>query len=325
MSVCDQCAARGALIADHAGAIESLSLDRWELVGLLSLPDERLTATVRRSTRRLQHARVRAVDHRAETGHRTEHARARTPRINALPAQAGEGTRGACSSNSTGLCRHDPRYPERLAHLDGPPAALHIASDRPGRLLDLLARPVVAIVGSRESTYYARDTATALARDLAHAGVTVLGGLAEGIESAAQQGALGAGGGTIAVMAGGADVAYPVQSDRVHMRVREKGAAVSELPFGSRPAGRWCFLARNRMIAALADAVIVVEAGESAGTLFTAELACRLGREVGVVPGRTSDPCARGSNALLRDGAQPILNAIDALALIETRQAARSH
>ena len=155
--------------------------------------------------------------------------------------------------------------------------------------------------------------------------MTVLGGLAEGIESAAQQGALGAGGGTIAVMTGGADVPYPIQSDRLHMRVREQGAAVSELPFGFRPAGRWCFLARNRIIAALADAVIVVEAGESAGTLFTAELACRLGREVGVVPGRTSDPCARGSNALLRDGAQVILDANDALALIGTRQAARSH
>ncbi len=304
-------------MADHADAIESLSLDRWELVGLLSLPDERLTATVRRSTRRLRHTRVRAVDHRAETRHRTEHARARTPRINALPAQAGQRTRGARSSNGTGVCRHDPRYPERLTQLDAPPATLHIAAEQPARLLDLLARPVVAIVGSRESTYYARDTATALARDLARAGVTVIGGLAEGVETAAQQGALGAGGATIAVMAGGADVAYPVQSDQVHMRVREQGAAVSELPFGFRPAGRWCFLARNRMIAALADAVIVVEAGESAGTLFTAELACHLGREVGVVPGRTSDPCARGSNALLRDGAQVILDANDALGLIE--------
>jgi DNA recombination-mediator protein A len=106
--------------------------------------------------------------------------------------------------------------------------------------------------------------------------------------------------------------------------VREQGAAVSELPFGFRPPRSWCFLACNRIIAALADAVIVVEAGVSAGTLFTAELACRLGRDVGVVPGRTSDKSARGSNALLRDGAHVILDARDALGLVSARYTQRS-
>jgi DNA processing protein len=170
------------------------------------------------------------------------------------------------------------------------------------------------------STYYARDTAAALASEMAGAGVTVIGGLAEGIEAAAQEGALGAGGRTLAVMASGPDVPYPIQSDRLHARVRERGAAVSELPFGFRPPHPWCFLARNRLIAALADAVIVVEAGQSAGTLFTAEVACRLGREVGVVPGRTSDKSACGSNALLRDGAHPVLDAQDALGLLGARR-----
>ena len=285
MSVCDACAARSALLADLAGAIERLRLDRWQLIGLLSLSDKRLMDAVGRNAPQ-------------------PHARAKH------------------SSCQAGVCRHDPDYPARLAELDcpsapfGAPAALHIAAERAERLLDLLAHPVVAIVGSRESTYYGRDTATALASDLAGAGVTMIGGLAEGIETAAQQGALGAGGATIAVMAGAADVAYPIQSDRVHMRVREQGAVVSEMPTGWGPPRRWCFLARNRIIAALADAVIVVEAGESAGTLFTAELACRLGREVGVIPGRTSDRSARGSNALLRDGAHVILDASDALGLI---------
>jgi DNA processing protein len=305
MRVCEQCASRGALLASLAPAIERLRLDRWELIGLLPANEARLLDAVGARTTRL-----------VRTRHNGRSVRAESQALRTQGARSASDARSARSSPQAGVCRHDPRYPARLAELECAPAALHIAAEQPGLLLDLLAHPVVAIVGSRESTYYARDTATALARDLAGAGMTVIGGLAEGIETAAQHGALGAGGKTIAVMASGPDVAYPIQSDRLHARVRERGAAVSELPFGFRPPQPWCFLARNRIIAALADAVIVVEAGASAGTLFTAELACRLGREVGVVPGRTSDPCARGSNALLRDGAQVVLDAQDALGLV---------
>jgi DNA processing protein len=214
------------------------------------------------------------------------------------------------------VCRHDPLYPSALGHLSSPPAALFLAGGTSARLSELLARPVVAIVGSRRSTYYARDFSFALARDLAAAGVTVISGLSAGIEASAHHGALSRGGSTVAVMAGGATVASPLQHDRLYRRVIDEGLALSELPPRFSSPQPWCYLARNRLIAALAQAVVVVEAHERSGTLFTAELAPQLGREIGVLPGRASDASAAGSNSLLRDGASLVLETSDVIGLL---------
>jgi len=117
-------------------------------------------------------------------------------------------------------------------------------------------------------------------------------------------------------MAGGAAIAALRQHDRLYRSVLERGVAVSEMPAGFRSPRRWCFLARGRVIAGLADAVVVVEAGVRSGTMLTAELALQMGREVGVVPGRVADESASGSNELLRDAAQVVLGVREALGLV---------
>jgi DNA processing protein len=138
--------------------------------------------------------------------------------------------------------------------------------------------------------------------------------MALGIDSAAHAGALEAGGPTVAVLAGGADVAYPRSKRALHGRIRERGAAVSEAPPGFVPR-RWCFPARNRIIAALASATIVVQAATRSGSLITAELAMDLGRDIGAVPGSPLDWRSGGANALLRDGACVVRDPADALDL----------
>jgi DNA processing protein len=155
-----------------------------------------------------------------------------------------------------------------------------------------------------------------LGRGLAAAGVTVVSGMALGIDSAAHAGALEAGGPTVAVLAGGADLAYPRSKARLYGAITAGGgAALSEMPPGFN-AFKWNFPARNRIIAALAPATIVVEAAERSGSLITADLALQLGREVGAVPGPVVSWRSRGTNALLRDGATLIRDARDALDLV---------
>lgn len=219
-----------------------------------------------------------------------------------------------------GLCVHDDRFPGRIGEVLAAPRALYVVGGV-GRFVDLLRGPVVAVVGSRRSTYYGREFAFGLARDLARAGVTVLSGLADGIEGAVVHGVLAGGGRPVVAMAGGAGVALPVQQDRLHARLVREGVAVSELPVGFAAPRAWCFLTRGRVIAGLADAVVVVEAGIRSGTMLTADLALRMGRGVGVVPGRASDECAGGSNELLRDGATVVLGVEDVLGLVDGRQA----
>ena len=210
------------------------------------------------------------------------------------------------------VCRHAPRYPRVLAHAADAPAALHLIGD--GALLERAARDgAVAIVGSRRASPYGIEMARSLGRDLAACDVPVVSGMAYGADSAAHEGALAAGGPTIAVMPGGADVAYPTAaSDACTSSSRPAGLAVSEMPPGMRPF-RWSFPARNRIMAALARMTVVVEGTEGSGSLITASFAQDLGRDVGAVPGQATSPLAAGPNRLLSEGAAVVRSAADVL------------
>jgi DNA processing protein len=222
------------------------------------------------------------------------------------------------------LCRHTADYPERLTDDRAAPHALFVrGGEEPrarlarlvGARADGTPAAVVSIVGTRRASPEGLEVARALGRGLAAAGVTVVSGMALGVDSAAHLGAIDAGGPTVAVLAGGADVPYPASKTRLYNSILATGGAViSELPPGFR-AFRWNFPARNRIIAGLAPVTIVVEAAERSGSLITAELALDLGRDVGAVPGPVLSWRSRGTNALLRDGATLIRDAVDALDL----------
>jgi DNA processing protein len=191
----------------------------------------------------------------------------------------------------------DPLYPRSLRHLTDPPPILFLRGDPA-----LLRIPSVTIVGSRKATPTGRRTAERLARGISEREVPVLSGLALGIDAAAHRGALEGPGGTVAVLGSGPDMAYPPANRRLFLRIVEEGLVVSEFPPGEK-ARPHHFPRRNRILAALADTVVVVEAGERSGALITVEHALDLGREVYAVPGSVDSPQSRGSNRLLADGA----------------------
>jgi DNA processing protein len=209
------------------------------------------------------------------------------------------------------ICRCDPGYPGRLWALPSPPAVLHVAGGLE-RLMRMVGTESVAVVGTRRPSGYGRDVARSLGRGLAAAGVTVLSGMAQGIDAAAHEGALDPGGPTVAVLAASADRAYPASCRALHRRIVAEGAVVSELPPGT-PAWRWMFPARNRIIAALSAMTVVVEAGERSGALLTASWAGGLGVPVGAVPGRVTSSQALGPHRLLREGAELVRGAQDVL------------
>lgn len=210
-----------------------------------------------------------------------------------------------------GVCRHHGDYPRGLIALADVPPVLYITGGA-DRLRGLVEQPAVTVVGTRTPSRYATEVARDLGRGLAAAGVTVVSGLALGIDAAAHRGALAGGGRPLGVLAGGVDVPYPRTNGALHARVESDGALLSELPPGHRPM-RWSFPARNRIMAALGQLTVVVEAAESSGTLITAEFAAQLGREVGAVPGQVTARLAAGSNRLLREGAAVIRSPEDAL------------
>ena len=194
----------------------------------------------------------------------------------------------------------DDEYPQRLGHLVDPPPILFAR----GRL-ELLQRPSVTIVGSRRSTAYGRRTAEALAAQMALRGITVVSGLALGIDGASHRGALEAGGDTIAVLGSGVDLIQPASHRRLGERIVREGLLLSEFLPGE-PARPHHFPRRNRILAALGGAVVVVEAAEKSGALITVEHALDLGRDVYAVPGALDAPQSRGCNTLIRQGAQVI-------------------
>jgi DNA processing protein len=208
-------------------------------------------------------------------------------------------------------CRHTDTYPRSLLALADAPPVLYFTGEADA-LAELLAAPVATLVGTRTPSRYAVEVAHELGRGLAVAGVTVVSGLALGVDAAVHRGALAGGGRALAVLAGGADVPYPKTNRALYGRVLRAGGVVSELPPGQLPH-RWSFPARNRIMAGLASLTVVVEAAESSGTLITAEFAAQLGREVGAVPGQVTSRRAAGSNRLLREGAAVIRSVEDAL------------
>ena len=210
------------------------------------------------------------------------------------------------------LARSDPAFPPLLASIHDPPPGLFL---RGSRSIELLGLPVVAIVGARSCSDYGAHVARTLARDLASAGVVVLSGLARGVDGWAHRGALEAGGSTAAVLGCGIDRDYPRAHASLAGQIAETGLIVSEYPPGVSPAP-WRFPARNRIVAGLAAATVVVEARERSGALITADLALEEGREVLAVPGEITSSLSRGTNALLRLGAAAVTSADDVLEAI---------
>jgi DNA processing protein len=195
---------------------------------------------------------------------------------------------------------HESEYPERLLDLFDPPAGLFV---RGGTLQSHERR--VAIVGARNSGSAAREVTHALARAVVQVGVCVVSGAARGIDAAAHEGALAADGRTVAVLGCGIDVVYPRQNASLLARVGESGTIVSEYPPGT-PAEPFRFPARNRIVAALAEAVVVVEGTRASGSLITADHAVEVGREVLAVPGAVQSELAEAPLMLIREGARMI-------------------
>ncbi|MGH7685462.1 MAG: DNA-processing protein DprA [Candidatus Dormibacteria bacterium] len=205
--------------------------------------------------------------------------------------------------------RHGPGWPERFEHLLQPPERAWLR----GRVAP--AQPAVAVVGSRRATAAGLDIARCIGLDLGGAGIQLVSGMARGIDAAAHWGALEAGGSTVAVLGCGIDVCYPAQHGRLRFAISESGCLITEEPPGTPPLQHH-FPKRNRLIAALALAVVVVEATPKSGALSTARWEADLGREVLAVPGSIRSPQSEGTNLLIRDGARPYLglgDLIDAL------------
>jgi DNA processing protein len=181
-----------------------------------------------------------------------------------------------------------------------------------GCLSALAGNQAVAIVGTRQASDYGLEVARSLSRDLACTGLPVLSGFAEGVPCAAHAGALEAGGVTISVMPGGADVCLPARKRSLYEEIVEQGCAISELPSGT-PPRRWCYAARNRVIAGLARAVVVVEAEDRPSELMLAQFARGIGRTVMAVPGRVTSAASRGTHALIAAGATLVESARDVL------------
>lgn len=274
---CAACLRRAWLLKALSGHLEAV---RKEILEVLELADDELIAAV-------GGRRGRELERR---------------RAGVRPAALLEEARDAGLRTT---CRCHDSYPPRLRDLPAPPAVLFIAGE-------LLADECVAIVGSRRPSTYGLETSRSLGRVLAATGLTVVSGMAVGIDSAAHEGALAADGVSVAVLPGSAEDPYPRSRRRLHGRLRRIGAVVSELPPGCKPR-RWSFIARNRIIAALSGATVVVEAADRSGALVTARAARALGRPVGAVPGQITTAQAAGTNGLLADGAFVVRGAQDVL------------
>jgi DNA processing protein len=286
---CTSCLRRAWLIARLAGNIELAWAARRPLPAVLALPDAELIAAL-------------AGEQRARLEDEWEQF------------DASAALQRCADRAVTPICSCDPRYPSRLRDLPDAPAVLHVFGD-PERFEQLLAADGVGIVGARRATPYGLEQARALGRGLATVGITVVSGMALGIDSAAHTGALDASGQTLAVLAGGPERPYPASKRQLHRQIAAHGAVVSELPPGA-AARRWGFPARNRIIAALGRLTVVVEAGERSGSLITAGLCLELGRDVAAVPGLVTSPVAAGTNALIVDGARLVRGPQDVLELL---------
>jgi len=217
----------------------------------------------------------------------------------------GRGTREALAVRA--LPQDDPAFPRELLLVEQPPEVLYAQGD-----LSLLARPRVAIIGSRRPSPYGIRAAYEAAKALAGQGMTVISGMAIGLDARAHRGALDAGGGTVAVLGCGVDVDYPPGNRSLLAETRARGLVLSEYPPGT-PMRPWQFPARNRLIAGLAQCLLVVEGRIKGGTSNTAKWAVDLGIQVLAIPGRIHDELASGPNLLIQEGADIYLHPNDVL------------
>ncbi|MBV9199387.1 MAG: DNA-protecting protein DprA [Alphaproteobacteria bacterium] len=203
----------------------------------------------------------------------------------------------------------EAEYPARLAEIDDAPPIIAVRGN-----VAALARPMVAMVGSRNASAAGAKIAAQLAHDLGAAGFVIVSGLARGIDAAAHRASLASG--TVAVLAGGHDRIYPAEHAPLLEEILEHGAAISEMPLGWEPRAR-DFPRRNRLISGLAVGVVIVEAAHRSGSLITARFALEQGREVFAVPGSPLDPRAQGANSLLKQGATLVTEAADVITTLE--------
>ena len=198
-----------------------------------------------------------------------------------------------------------PELPELLLEIYDPPIGMYVA----GKIPKL---PFIGIVGTRNPTMYGQKQARLFAGQLTQAGFCVVSGMARGIDSAAHEGALDAGGPTVAVLGSGLDIVYPPENLNLYQRIMENGAVVSEFPFG-RKADRRTFPMRNRLVSGVSQAVLVVESASSGGSLITAQSAADQGRTVFAIPGRIDQPSSNGCHKIIRDGATLVMSVNDIL------------
>lgn len=206
-----------------------------------------------------------------------------------------------------------PGYPDGLRALPQPPPVLHVH----GRL-ELLSCPGIAVIGTRAHSTYGRDATVSFVVGLVRAGYTIISGLARGIDGIAHTTALEIGGDTIGVLGTGIDVPYPPEHEELFRVMADRGCLVSEFPPGTPPL-KYHFPQRNRIIAGLARAVLVVEAPKKSGAMITAEYALDEGKEVFAVPGPIHNPTSRGTNRLIQEGAALVTSAADILRILEMR------
>lgn len=225
-----------------------------------------------------------------------------------IATRIGQAIDRAARNGFTAITWGDAAYPPALAAIIDPPPVLWLR----GSACSLIDRPAVAIVGSRAATPYGLEVARQLAIDLASRGLTIVSGLARGVDSAAHRGALSTGADTVAVLGSGVDVIYPPEHGGLAGEIEHHGAVISELVPGT-PPNPVFFPLRNRIISGLSRAVVVIEAGEKSGSLITARCALEQGRDVLAVPGNVLNGRHRGAHALLRDGAKIVESADDIL------------
>lgn len=205
------------------------------------------------------------------------------------------------------VCVGDRDYPEKLMPYRDRPEVLFYK----GRLPDK-DKPIVAMVGARACSNYGRTMAKKIAGDLAYNNVQIISGMARGIDTYSQLGAVEAGGATFAVLGCGVDICYPTENIELYENIIKTGGIISEYPPGDKPLA-WHFPMRNRIISGLSDKVVVVEAKEKSGSLITVEWALEQGKDVMAVPGRVDDKLSEGCNRLIRSGAGLVRNAKDVL------------
>lgn len=209
-----------------------------------------------------------------------------------------------------------PQYPALLKEIRDYPKELFCIGD-----VKLLASRCLAVIGSRNTTGYGRSTAVKLAKRAASADITVVSGMARGIDTCAHRGTLDGGGKTIAVLGCGVDICYPSENSALKEEIEHKGLVISEYLPGTEPR-KYFFPQRNRIISGISQAAVVVQAGNDSGALITAELAAEQGREVCAVPGNIDSIYNLGNNKLIREGALPIISTGDILEIMKVKAAA---